>query len=201
MLWAHSAVSGRWRWLVALVVMLAGCYAGTVRVPELAVRQDVCHFVIEARFSIRTEMAADPAGGAQGVSGRLLWRHEQNSDRLVFSSPLGQGLAELQRTETEAVLRLASGEERKARHPGTLVEEFLNIPLPMERFASWMLGRVNGRVLVDAQGRPRQGLEEGWEIDYRYDDEAKDALPSRLIVRHGDGFELRLKIEEWQIIP
>lgn len=201
MLLARSAVYGRWRWLLALLAMLAGCSAGTVRVSEQAVRQDVRHFVIEARFSIRAERGADPVAGAQGVSGRLLWRHEQNSDQLVFSNPLGQGLAELQRTQTEAVLRLASGEERKARHPGTLVEEFLNIPLPMERFASWMLGKANGRILRDEYGRPWQGEEEGWEIDYRYDDEARDALPVRLIVRHGDGFELRLKIEEWQIIP
>lgn len=191
-------------WLLPLMLffLLTAC-AGVLRAPEGEIREAVRNFEIDARFSLRLDADASQTGLGQGASGRLVWRHDGESDHIVFSSPLGQGLAELSSTASGARLRLASGEERQARDAATLLKSFWAYPLPVDQVAQWLLGRFGGAgsPLRDTEGRPSRWVETGWEIDYAYEDEAAGALPSRLTVRRVGEFELRLRIEEWRIIP
>ena len=187
---------------LTLIFLLTAC-AGVLRAPEGEIRETVRNFEIDARFSLRLDANASQTEPGQGASGRLVWRHDGESDRIVFSSPLGQGLAELSSTASGARLRLASGEERQARDAATLLKGFWVYPLPVDQVAQWLLGRFGsaGSLLRDTEGRPSRWAGAGWEIDYAYEDEAAGALPSRLTVRRVGEFELRLRIEEWRIIP
>ena len=183
------------------LLFFMGC-AGTMRAPERVEREEVRSFVMDARFSVRAEPGSAQQE-VQGVSGRLLWRHQPKSDHIVFSNPLGQGQAELHSAEGGATLRLASGEEKHARNAAALLQDVFTHPLPVTQIPFWLLGRAGktGRLSRDGLGRPLLLTEEGWNIEYRYDDETAGALPSRLIVQHDGVFELRLRIEEWQIDP
>lgn len=185
-------------WLVC--GLLAACASG-MRVPERLDAQPVHSFQIEARFSVRLLGEIQPPEIGQGGSGRLLWRHAPAADTLIFSTPLGQILAELRRTAAGASLRLASGEERRAKDVGALLQGVLAYPLPVNELPDWLLGRPapSGHLQADAQGRPQQLIENGWVIEYAYDDAASSTLPSRLVVRREGELELRLRIEEWQI--
>ncbi len=187
---------------LTLFFLLTAC-TGVLRAPEGDVRETVRNFEIDARFSLRLDDEASQTGPGQGASGRLVWRHNGESDHIVFSTPLGQGLAELSSTASGARLRLASGEERQARDAATVLKSFWTFPLPVDQVPRWLLGRFGGAgsLLRDAQGRPSRWVEAGWEIVYAYEDETAGALPSRLTVRRVGEFELRLRIEEWRIIP
>ncbi|OQA32271.1 MAG: Outer-membrane lipoprotein LolB precursor [Betaproteobacteria bacterium ADurb.Bin341] len=198
---SREAMSAR-ALLLLLILLLTAC-AAPLRAPEGLAREELRSFQIEARFSLRLEPDPSKTEPGQGASGRLIWRHDGESDHIVFSGPLGQGLAELSSTASGARLRLASGEERQARDAATLLKSFWAYPLPVDQLPRWLLGHFSGAgsLLRDAQGRPSQLTDAGWEIGYAYEDEAVGALPSRLTVRREGEFELRLRIEEWQINP
>lgn len=44
-------------------------------------------------------------------------------------------------------------------------------------------------------------LNAGWQIDYSYDNDTADALPSVLKLNRNSEIELRLRIEEWKDAP
>lgn len=171
-----------------------------MRAPVDAPRPAVRDFTIEARFSLRLE---SPDQRGQSVSGRLTWQHLPSGDRLLLSDPLGQGVAELERDAGGARLRLASGQQRQAPDAESLLRDALGYSLPVKRLPAWLLGRAGtgGELRRDEAGRPQWLLEDGWRIDYAYDDARADALPARLTVQRQGELELRLRIEEWRFAP
>lgn len=185
-----------------LALLLASC-AAPLRAPSQPDRETVRNFSLDARFALRLEQTAPPGTPAPNASGRLFWQHTAGSDRLLFSSPLGQGIAELESTALGACLRLSSGEKRCAPDAGALLGEYIGHTLPLDRLPAWLLGQTRSadRYIRDHSGRPKQLQEAGWHIDYDYDDNAPGALPAFLVIRREGTFELRLRIEEWRINP
>lgn len=183
------------RGVILLLGLLVGC-AGPLSRPETNAPADAAGFAIDARFSLRVEIPGDPV---QQWSGRLRWQHAPQGDSMLFADPLGQGVAELVSDREGARLRLASGEILRAASAEQLLADRLGFPLPLARLPDWLRARPggDGRPELDAQGRLRFLDEQGWRIDYAYEDD-RARLPSRLIVRRGDTLELRLRIEEWQ---
>ncbi len=171
-----------------------------MRAPVDAPRPAVRDFAIDGRFSLRIE---SPDQRGQSVSGRLTWQHRSSGDRLLLSDPLGQGVAELESDSGGARLRLASGQQRQAPDAESLLRDTLGYSLPVRRLPAWLLGRAgrDGDLQLDAAGRPLRLLEDGWRIDYAYDDARADALPARLTVQRQGELELRLRIEEWRFTP
>lgn len=184
------------RSILLCAALLAGC-ATPLRAPQGVVRSQIDQFAVSARFSLRLE---NPGEIAQQWSGRLQWQHAANNDRLLFADPLGQGVAELDSQPGSARLRLASGETHSAPDAEKLLAGRLGYALPLRQLPNWLLGRAgsNGQIDLDTQGRPLRLLEDGWRVDYAYDDEVPNSLPARLTVRRESTLELRLRIEEWQ---
>jgi len=190
-------------WLLLPFALLLAACATPMLVPEQSNRLAVKDFSIDARFALRVESAATPGGQSQNISGRLLWRHSANSDYWLFSTPLGQAVAELESDAGGARLQQAGGEERRAADAGTLLRDLFGYELPVSRLPFWLLARPQSvsSLDLDGQGRPRQLTENGWQVAYAYDDETPNALPARLTIRREGEIELRLRIEEWQIKP
>ena len=191
------------RWLLFPFALLLASCAAPMLVPEQSNRLAIKHFSIDARFALRVESTSAAGGSGQNVSGRLLWRHSANSDYWLFSTPLGQAVAELESDAGGARLKQAGGEERRAADAGMLLRDLFGYELPVSRLPFWLLGRPENQVGLDLddQGRPRQLTENGWQVAYAYDDETPNALPARLTIRREGEIELRLRIEEWQINP
>jgi len=191
------------RWLLVPFALLLAACTTPMLVPEQSNRLAVKDFAIDARFALRVESTAATGGSGQNVSGRLLWRHSANSDYWLFSTPLGQAVAELESGAGGARLKQAGGEERRAADAGTLLRDLFGYELPVSRLPFWLLARPQSvsSLDLDGQGRPRQLTENGWQVAYAYDDENPNALPARLTVRREGEIELRLRIEEWQFKP
>jgi len=144
-----------------------------------------------------------PGQAVQNSGGRLTWTHQNRSDRVLLSSPLGYGLAEIETTPEISRLRTAEGKTSESIDPDTLIEEVTGQRLPVSHLPAWLLGRSGGkaRIETDPQGRPSQLIEDGWQVDYSFEDDSPSALPAGLTLsRHGE-IELRLRIEEWRETP
>ena len=188
--------------LFALILLAASWLTGCTTAPSrpLAARQQVVDFALEARFALRINL---PGEAAQSSGGRLSWQQRNGSSRLLLSNPLGFGIAEIDSTPGQATLRTANGETRESDNPDQLLEAVTGQPLPVSRLPDWLLGRPSNpsQIQRDLLGRPQQLLEAGWQVDYSYDNEAADALPSVLKLNRNGEIELRLRIEEWKEAP
>lgn len=179
-------------------ILLAGCASAPsgLRAP----RDEIGDFALEGRFALRVSL---PEQKPRSSGGRLAWEHRNGSDRVLISSPLGIGMAEIETSPAGSRLRLADGQTRESADPDALIEEITGQRLPVRQLPQWLVGHPgsNARTERDASGRPLHLTDAGWRIEYAYADEAPGALPSAVTLSRGDEVELRVRIEEWREAP
>lgn len=140
-----------------------------------------------------------PAVASFSIGGRLMlrqgerrdhlrfeWEHSPDSDELLFSSPLGQGVARLTRDAGGALLELADGKRQRAGNWRALTQELLGTGLPLDQLPEWLRG-----------ARPRmQGDVEGWRVQVVESVPYRQArLPRVIEITLGD-VELRLIVDQ-----
>lgn len=142
-------------------------------------------FALAGRFSLQQE--------GKSFVGRLQWRHDGDSNELLLSSPLGQGLAKIVSDGSGARLTGSDGRSQTAATADELLQELLAYPLPLRQLVNWLRGHTpdGGSMTLDALGRPLRLRHEAWRIDYAYDSDQAQALPTRIFVEREGGFSLR----------
>lgn len=116
--------------------------------------------------------------------GNISWRHDAQGDRILLTTPLGQGVAELSRDGRGARLVMADRKELAAADWEGLAEQVFGASLPLNDLPNWLSGRA-------------PPVSSGWRVDYlEYQSDAIDALPTLIEVTRGD-IGLRLKVSEW----
>lgn len=182
------------------LLVLAGCTSVATIPSSLPPRDQLRDFGLEARFALRLE---NPHETPQSANGRLSWQHAGDRNHILISTPLGQGIAEIESGRNGARLRASDGQVRESADPAALLEESTGYPLPLGELPAWLLGHpsASGQLQTDTTGRPSRLSEAGWQIEYDYDDAAAGALPSRLTLHRDNRLVLRLRIEEWRNIP
>lgn len=178
-----------------LFALTAGCAmlepAVTTSRPS---REAIEAFRIEGRIAVRHANERFSAG--------IEWRHDAQSDEIVVSGPLGQGLARLTSGGGVALLETADQKRYTAADIEGLSEQVFGTRLPVSGLGRWVLGRsaFGGATRLDMAGRLAGLSEQGWAIEYlRYESEARDALPELLQARRED-VEVRLKIDNWSMV-
>ena len=167
---------------------MAGC-AGLQADDEagLPLGPSVDNFQITGRLAIRQGQRRDHL--------RFDWSHSPQGDSLLLTTPLGQGVAEIQRNSRGASLLLADGKRHEAPDWRSLVQQITETTLPLEILPEWLRG-----------ARPeRQSTIDGWKIRVIETHLLPDTtqLPSRqrrlprLIEAVRDDVELRLIIDDW----
>ncbi len=178
----------------AFLVLVAGCATlETAETPSRPSRQAIEAFRIEGRIAVRRTGESFSAG--------IDWRHDAQSDEIVVSGPLGQGIARLTSGGGGALLEMADQKLYKAADIEGLSEQVFGTRLPVSGLGRWVLGRpaFDGDVRLDDAGRLSSLFEQGWVIEFlRYESEARDALPELLQARRDD-VEVRLKIDIWSL--
>ena len=167
-------------WLAWLAMaLLAGCAGVQVGAPEAALGPPLQSFSAAGRISLRQGDRSDHL--------QFDWQHSPQRDLMLFSTPLGQGLAELGRDASGAWLAMPGAQERRAADLAELAQRVFGAPLPLDVLADWLRGAQPGL----------EGLADGWRIviteTMPYD---QRRLPRRLEVRRGD-VELRIVIDTW----
>jgi outer membrane lipoprotein LolB len=168
----------------AATLLLAAC-----AVPGFLLPQKDLEFELTGRIAMKVR---DEAG-----SGHIAWRHSASDDELLFTTPLGQGIARLARTAGEITLTMQDGREYKAANAELLTENALGFRVPLEGLADWVRARPAPGVAFtrkDAAGRVARIEQSGWTVDYL---EYAGNLPSRLVLTY-PGVQLRLAISDWK---
>jgi outer membrane lipoprotein LolB len=183
-------------------LLVASLLSACASIPpvSLPAREQVGDFALEARFALRVSL---PEQAEQSSGGRLSWTHKNGDNRILLSSPLGYGLAEIETAAGRSLLRTADGKTLESADPDALMEEVTGQRLPISRLPAWLLGRASNLAQIDTdeRQRPTRLREAGWQIDYAYDDDSAAALPTRLTLSRDQEIELRLRIEEWKETP
>ncbi len=183
--------------LAAALSLLAGC-AQLPPTPGEAPRprrEAIDGFRLEGRITVRR--------GEENFSAGIDWRHDTASDQILVSGPLGQGLARLTSSPAGALLETAQRQRFEAADLDELSQRVFGARLPVSGMAHWVLGRpaAAGAARSDGAGRLSGLAEQGWTVEYlRYESEAAHALPV-LLRAWGDGVDVRLIVDTWNLAP
>lgn len=170
------------------VLWLAGC--ATAPAPVTGAREHATVWTLSGRLGIQTD--------SQSLSGNLDWRHRPGLDVIVLATPLGQGVARIERRPGEVVLDIPNQPTRRAADAETLMQDALGYSLPLAGLVSWVQARPDPRrpadVTRDAAGRVERIVQDGWTVDYL---QYAEDRPRKLALVRG-GLELRLVMDSWQ---
>ena len=177
-----------------LALGLVGCAGPALRPPpaEVAPVAEITRFALEGRLQVRDAERSAAVG--------FDWQHDGPRDEWLFTGPLGQGLARIESDASGAHMTLSDGRRFEAASAAELAGSLLGVEAPFASLPRWITARPGASAqvrTVDAQGRPRTLVDQGWTIDYTdYTGEAADALPRKIDVHRGDT-RLRLIVDAW----
>ena len=178
---------------ICVCLLLAGCAAMQEQPAPVAL---VCKaFYLSGRVSVKY--------GAEAASGTITWQHDAASDDLLFSTPLGQGVARIVRRDSLASLTTADQKVYQAADVETLIEQVLGWRLPLVGLPDWVRGRADpgaqAQSRLDSSQRLVELRQSGWQVEF-LDYKVDTGLPARLRLRRED-MEIRLVIDEWRAAP
>jgi outer membrane lipoprotein LolB len=140
--------------------------------------------------------------GAEAASGKITWQHDAANDDLLFSSPLGQGVARIVRRDKLVTLTTSDQKVHRASDVETLTEQVLGWRLPLAGLPDWVRGRAAAgapaQTRLDGSQRLAELRQSGWlvQLDYK-----SDNGPPALLRLSREEVEIRLVIDQWQATP
>lgn len=97
-------------------------------------------------------------------------------------------------------MTLADGRRSEAASPVELAQSVLGVEAPFAQLPRWITARPDASAQVrqvDAVGRVRQLVDQGWVVDYLdYMDDSPTALPRKVDIHRGDT-RLRVIVDAW----
>jgi outer membrane lipoprotein LolB len=178
---------------VLLALALGGC-ASVPPAPRIEVEAPLpANWTLQGRIGVQSS--------EQSVSGRIQWQHRPESDEILMTSPLGQGVARIVRDAEGIAFEVPNQPTRRAPDADTLTREALGYVLPVAGLAWWVQARPDPghafEATRDAAGRLAQLRQNGWVIEYLQYSDDSSARPRKLVVTR-EGLEIRLVADSWQ---
>jgi outer membrane lipoprotein LolB len=184
---------------VALAALVAWLLAACAGAPPRDVATDAA-IAPDAAFDVSGRLSARRA--SDGVAASFRWTHRPGEDDLVIATPLGQALATLSGRGGIVRLQTSDGRVEQASDWETLTAKALGAPIPVRGLAWWIRGFPHGDSAHTAEHDTARRVatlwQDGWQIDYEYDADAK--RPARLRLRYPD-VEVRLVVDAWSSEP
>jgi outer membrane lipoprotein LolB len=181
--------------LACFTLLLAACATPIPKQPPAAVLHNA--FYLEARAG---GMYAEDGDPPKPFSGSLTWAHGEGGDKLTVAGPLGFGSRELvKKPDGQATLTYPNGKVKHVDDVDDALRRLLKAPLPFAWLVAWVQAKPAPETVKtsDAAGRPTLAIQEGWRIEWRYDDDAS-SLPARIDILRTPDFSLRLSVSSWQ---
>ena len=171
------------RWLVVFAALALTACAQLGSIPDsvapLALGPALNHFVAEGRISLRQ--------GARSDYLRFRWEHGPENDAVLLMSPLGQGMAQLERDAGGARLKRPGQPDLVAPDLRQLAQNMFGTPLPLDLLADLMRG-------VDAAGTHTV---EGWQVRITDTTPFRQRRLLRVLEVSRDDIELKMIVDDW----
>jgi outer membrane lipoprotein LolB len=153
------------------------------------------NWALSARVAVSTEDEA--------WNGRLHWRQVDDTYRIRFNAPTGQGAFQLDGDSDGVDMRLANGKILHDVDAETLLYNQLGWRLPLDSLRYWVTGLPapggGAELYFGTAGRLNSLLQFDWRIrypDYRQTDGAM--LPRKVYLENYE-LDLRLVIDRWEL--
>ncbi|MCL5059967.1 MAG: lipoprotein insertase outer membrane protein LolB [Candidatus Thermoplasmatota archaeon] len=177
-----------------LALVLGGCAAIPPAPPATVELPRQSSWTLQGRIGVQS--------GEQSLSGQIHWQHRVESDEVLMTSPLGQGVARIVRDAEGVALEVPNQPTRRAPDADTLTREALGYVLPVTGLTWWVQARPDPdhafEATHDAAGRLAQLRQNGWVIDYLQYADDRSARPRKLVVTR-EGLQIRLVADSWQV--
>ncbi|HKB74724.1 MAG TPA: lipoprotein insertase outer membrane protein LolB [Burkholderiales bacterium] len=134
--------------------------------------------------------------GKDAASGKIFWRHSGDSDELLITSPIGQGIARISRERDRFRLVTGDNKEYRAADAENLTEQALGWRLPLDGLSDWVQARPSPGRPAEIRGEQDNGLQirqDGWQVAY---EEFRGGKPFRMRLKRED-IEIVLVVDQW----
>ncbi len=152
------------------------------------------HWSLEGRLGV--------SDGRDGGSGSFSWIQDGERYEFVLRAPVTGKSFRLSGDAREALLEGLDGGPLRGADAEALMRKALGWEVPLRELRAWVLGlRADGgpaQIRFGANRLPSLLQQDGWSVDYRAWDEARDPpLPTKVYAARPP-YKVRLSIESWQ---
>src|SRR5260370_15191231 len=134
--------------------------------------------------------------GKDAASGKIFWRHSDDSDELLITSPIGQGIARISRERDQFRLVTGDNKEYRAADAESLTEQALGWRLPLAGLSDWVQARASPGQQAEMRGDADKGMElrqDGWHVAY---EEFRGGKPFKMRLTRED-LEIVIIVDQW----
>lgn len=161
-----------WGLAAGLTLFFSGCAAPPVKIDTVStiITEPVAEGIGSPPPDFRLLGRVSVKGGKESFSAGVQWHHSQENDDILLLSPLGQALAQIQRTSEGVSLMTSEREHYQAEDAESLTEQVLGWRLPLAGLQYWVQGMnspaTSSEMDLDKDGRVMTIRQDGWEINY-----------------------------------
>ncbi|ESK52101.1 lipoprotein insertase outer membrane protein LolB [Acinetobacter tjernbergiae] len=160
------------------VVLLTGCQHlsqpnKVIASPQV---QDENNFSLQGKIGVRTPQ--------QSGSAFFTWVQQQNQFDIELTGILGVGKTQIEGRPGEVTLNSAKTGLITATNPEELLEKAIGWQAPIMHLAYWVQAKPatqNAQTSKDENNRLKQLIEDGWTVDFSYND--VQTLPNKLLLK------------------
>ena len=138
--------------------------------------QDENHFNLQGKIGVRTPQ--------QSGSAFFTWVQQQNQFEIELTGILGVGKTQIEGKPGEVTLNSAKTGLITATTPEELLEKATGWQAPIMHLAYWIQAKPatqNAQITKDENHRLKQLVEDGWTVDFSYND--AQTLPNKLLLK------------------
>ena len=191
-----------------LAASLSGCVTQRAGAPATGPADPARRAALQALpgYALRAQLAA--SNGSEGFSAQLAWRQSGDAAHAELRAPLGVGGAQLDLAGGQ--LRYVGSDGRHFEGSGAedALARSLGFAPPLASLRYWLLAvpdpagdaaNPQASERADAQGRPLQLAQSGWQVDYGdYQLTQGQWLPGRITLLRAP-LRLKLRVLHWEL--
>ena len=160
------------------ILLLSGCQSLTqpqkpIVTPQV---QDENNFNLQGKIGVRTPQ--------QSGSAFFTWAQQQDEFDIELTGILGVGKTQIQGKPGEVTLNSAKTGLISATTPEELLEKATGWQAPIMHLTYWVQAKPatqNAQIIKDENNRLKQLIEDGWTVDFSYND--AQMLPNKLLLK------------------
>ncbi|ENX17606.1 outer membrane lipoprotein LolB [Acinetobacter sp. CIP 64.2] len=171
------------------ILLLTGCQhlSQPNKVPVSPQVQDENNFSLQGKIGVRTPQ--------QSGSAFFTWVQQQQQFDIELTGILGVGKTQIEGKPGQVTLNSAKTGLITAETPEELLEKATGWQAPIMHLAYWVQAKPatqNAQISKDENNRLKQLIEDGWTVDFSYNDAQN--LPNKLLLKQAlaDGKENRI---------
>jgi len=152
---------------------------------------------ISGRFGAQSE--------TESWHGSINWSQNVDQYNIQISGPLSSGSFSLQGNSNQSTLKLAKDKSYEAGDPELLLETHTGLRLPIKNLRYWIVGTPSplnndSRIILNNEGLLSKLSQMGWDISFKKYHKISNVLLPRKIFLENHEFDVRLVIQNWQIL-